>query len=240
MISPTVLKNRPRRTSPFWVFLTLGVWLFWGAGLSHVLGAVDANSEIFQKSGVPSAGATGTVGKASNASAAPLDLKVEKPVSLWDMVKSLFGALLLIVALIVFCGWGLKLLWRRQGWDQISTAAKPIKVLASTHLAANKQLHLVEGGKRVLIVGTGRDEVASLGEIHEAEEIEMIRQASRTEGVFTDVLRKAWNRQESGKTREEATRLAEEGRAAIGGWVDKLKDLSKKSDSGPSTRGGGE
>jgi flagellar biogenesis protein FliO len=203
---------------------------------------VDSNSALFQQGTASTSGASKNAVDASNA-VAPLALPEEKPQpapGLWFILFKMLAALFLTIGLIVLCVWGLKVFWGKQGWESKQSSDRPLKVLASAHLAPRKQVHLIEVGKRILVVGSGRDEVTSLGVIQDPEEMEMIRQSARAETGFTDVLRRAWSRQESGKTREEASRLAEEGREAIGGWVDKLRDLSKKSKSGPGTGGGGE
>jgi flagellar biogenesis protein FliO len=241
MISPTIYKTRPRREGPFWAFLALGAWLFLGGVVSHSW-AVDANSAIFQQ-GAASVSVAPNDPKGSSNAAMPLALPEEQPQpapGFWYTVFRLLAALVLTIGLIVLCVWGLKVFWGKQGWKDKQSGDRPLKVLASAHLAPHKQVHLVEVGKRILVVGSGRDEVTSLGVIQDPEEMEMIRQTARAETGFTDVLRRAWNRQESGKVREETSRLAEEGRTAIGGWVEKLRDLSKKSKSGPGTGGGGE
>jgi flagellar biogenesis protein FliO len=242
MISPTCFKTRPRRESPFWAFLALGVWLFWGGAVTHSW-AVDANSAIFQQ-GATAVSVAPNKSVSSSDAANPLALPEEQPQpapGFWYTLFRLLAALLLTIGLIVLCVWGLKVFWGKQGWENKQSADhRPLKILASAHLAPRKQVHLIEVGKRILVVGSGKDEVTSLGVIQDPEEMEMIRQTARSESGFTDILRRAWSRQESGKTREETSQLAKDGREAIGGWVDKLRDLSKKSKSGPGTGGGGE
>jgi flagellar biogenesis protein FliO len=207
--------------------------------------AVDADSPLFQQGSAASASSVKTAPARDGASSAasPLALPEEKPQPapsfLATFVKMLL-ALALTVGLLLLALWGLKQIMGKQGASGKQAGERPLKILASTYLAPRKTIHLVEVGKRILVVGSGNDEVTSLGVITDPEEMEMIRKLSHSEGGFTDVLRKAWSRQETGKSREDASRLAEEGRVAIGGWVDKLRDLSKKSGSGPGTGGGGE
>lgn len=238
MTSHTLFEDRPRRTSPFWAFFALGVWLFWGT--CSFAWAVDANSSIFQSGSV--AAGSKTVSQPASSSNAPLALPEETPQEGPGFLVYLriLAALALTLGLVVLCVWGLKVLWGKQGWDRKTVGERPLKILASTHLAPRKQVHLVEVGKRILVVGSGRDELTNLGVIQDPEEVEMVRQAARSDSGFTDIFKKAWSRQETGKIREEASRLAGEGREAIGGWVDKLKSLSKQSKSGPGTGGGGE
>jgi flagellar biogenesis protein FliO len=242
MIQPTFHKTGPRRSGPLWAFLALGVCLFWGLGSLRCF-AVDADSPIFQQGSAASAAVTASSPAGSVNQSSPLALPEEKPQpapGFWSTLLRLLAGLILTIGLVVLCVWGLKVFWGKQGWERKSTGDRPLKVLTSAYLAPRKSIHLVEVGKRILVVGSGHDEVVSLGVITDPEEMEMIRQSSRSEGGFTDVLRKAWSRQETGKTREDASRLAAEGRVAIGGWVDKLRDLSKKPGSGSGPGGGGE
>lgn len=153
----------------------------------------------------------------------------------------LVSALLLTLALLIGTVWGLKILWEKRGWEGTDQGDRPIKILSTAYLAPRKSVYLVEVGRRILVVGSGNGEVAALDVITDPEEVEQIRQAARAAvGGFPEVLKKVWNRQETGRSHEEARRLAEESRETIGGFVEKVRNLSPKSKSGPKAGGGEE
>ena len=193
--------------------------------------------------------AAGSVKNPATAKSSPTDgndalpLPDEKPQqapSFWGTLGKLILALALTLALIYATVWALKLVWDKKGWDSTEGGDRPIKVLASTHLAPRKTVFLVEVGKRILVLGAGHEEVTALDVITDPDEVEQLRQSAKNVGGFPDVFRKVWRRGEAEEAQEETRRLAEEGRETIGGFAEKWKHLSPKSKTGPKTGGGQE
>src|SRR5258708_3978059 len=136
--------------------LVLGVCFFQPQEGSRAF-ALDSTSQIFDQSQNP---------KTSQAvSGQPMALPEETAnpsPGFFSTLLHLVFALAITIGLIVLTVWGLKLVWEKKGWNQVSEEGKPIKVLASTYLAPRKTIYLVEVGKRILVVGVGNEEMSCL------------------------------------------------------------------------------
>jgi flagellar protein FliO/FliZ len=207
-------------TLPRLLGLALGVCLFLLL-LASKASAIEPNSPLFSQD-------TG-VSTAKDASK-PLALPEEKPnpsPGVFSTLLRLFLALALTIGLIFATIWGLKIVWEKRGWNNLAEEGKPIKVLTSTYLAPRKSIHLVEVGKRILVLGVGNDEINCLDVIQEPEEVESLRSASSQQGfpkIFDRVLRK----NETADGEAEAQKIIRESSQLVGGYVEKLKKISTK------------
>ena len=159
----------------------------------------------------------------------PLALPEETPnpsPSVFSILARIFLSLVFIGGLIFLTVWGVKWVWERQGWNNPAEQGKPIKVLSSTFLAPRKSIHLVEIGKRMLVVGVGTDELNCLDVITEPDEIEDLRRI--TQDGFPRLFARAINRNESIQNKAETKKIIEESNQVVGGYLDKLKKISKK------------
>jgi|GEM_PF-898429 len=242
MTTLLTLMTGPWRSRPLWAALALGVCLFWGGFAPFPAHAVGDDSALFHP-GAESVKNPSTAkdNPTDGGDALPLpDEKPQQAPGFWGTLGKLVLALALTLALIYATVWALKLVWDKKGWDSTEGGDRPIKVLASTHLAPRKSVYLVEVGKRILVVGAGHEELTALDVISDPEEVEVLRQSAKNVGGFPEVLRKVWRRNEAEDVQEETRRLAEEGRETIGGFAEKWKHLSPKSKAGPKTGGGQE
>jgi flagellar biogenesis protein FliO len=184
--------------------------------------ALDSNSPLFEQNQQ-----TSTSNK-ENVST-PLALPEETPSpSPWDfstLVRLLFG-LSLTIGLIVATIWILKFVWEKRGWNNQLDEGKPIKVLTSTYLSPRKVIHLVEVGKRILVIGAGTDEMNCLDVITQPEEVEALRQTAQQ--GFPKVFSRILQKHETIEQEEETQKIVEESRKVVGGYVDKLKKISQK------------
>lgn len=204
----------------FILILALGVCLFDPFQTSKAF-ALEPNSPLFEQN----KNTTSDKEKAL----LPLALPEEKPNPSPGILSTLVRialALALIVALIVITVWGLKIIWEKWGWTNQGEEGKPIKVLTSAFLAPRKTVHLVEIGKRILVVGVGSDEVTCLDVITDPEEVEVLRQASQQ--GFPKIFTKALQKNEMIQEEEEAKKIVQEGKRVVGGYVEGLKKFSKK------------
>jgi flagellar biogenesis protein FliO len=198
-------------------FLSLGLCLFYFASAPRAL-AIDASSQLFQQS------TPGTT-QAGQPLALPDETSTPSP-SIFGTFLRLVLALGLTAGLIFVTVWGLKLVWEKRGLAGATDETKPIKILTSSYLAPRKSIHLVEVGKRVLVLGVGNDEINRLDVITDPEEIEMIHQA--TQIGFPNVLERLMQREVIEKSDEETERMLAESNETVGGYVEKLKGMGRK------------
>ncbi len=196
--------------------------------------AVGADSPIFGNP-TPSTGGSSAVGKKSSqpgalsqASSDSLPLPEEIPQPLPGFFSTFFRlilALAVTLGLVYLTVWGLKVLWEKKGFAGPSEDGKPLKVLASVHLAPRKTVHLVEVGNRILVVGAGNEEVHALESITDAAEVEELKKACHQ--GFPQVFGRFMNRQDARDHAVEAHQIVSEGRQAVGDYMEKLKKASK-------------
>ncbi len=187
--------------------------------------ALDQDSSIFEKKSDASK---------PQATGQPLALPEESPNPSPGILSTLFRlvlALALVIGLIVLTVWGLKIIWEKRGWAGVSEENKLIRILSSTYLAPRKTVHLVEVGKRVLVLGVGHEEIHCLDVITEPAEVESLRHGAQQgfPGIFGRVVQK----HETIQQEQEAQKMVEEGKQVVGGYVEKLKGYSKKKKDGP-------
>jgi flagellar biogenesis protein FliO len=209
--------------------LALGVCLFQPSWASKAY-ALDADSQLFEQNQ--------NSGKTQPKSSQPLALPEETPnpsPSLFATFLRLLVALAVIVGLIFLTVWGLKLVWEKRGWNQLTDEGKPIKILSSTYLAPRKTIHLVEVGKRILVVGVGNEEMNCLDVIREPEEVEALR-GSAPQG-FPKIFNRIIQRHETASQKEETQRMIKESSQAVGDYVAKLKKMKKKKNTDESLDG---
>ena len=198
----------------------LGMILLFAANTSHVF--ADDLSQLYQA-------APG----AASSQALPLPDASSTPTpSLIGTFLRLILTLLLIVCLIFVTVWGLKLILEKRGINSLEDETKPVKLLSSTYLAPRKAIHLVEMGKRILVLGVGNDEISKLDVITDPEEIEMIHQS--TQVGFPNILDRLLQREVADKTDEETEQMIIESNETVGGYVEKLKKAGKKKKDGSS------
>jgi flagellar biogenesis protein FliO len=204
-----------------WFFLSLTLGSYFFLFLPPKLAALEPNSGLFQK------GQGSTSGDLK--SSQPLALPEETPRPLPGFLSTITRVLLalgLIVGLIYLTVWGLKVFWERKGLGNLGEEGKPIKILASTYLAPRKTLHLVEVGKRILVLGVGQEEIHCLDVITSPDEVEDLKQGSQT--AFPDLFQRILRKQDS--SQEENQKIMREGNQALGGYVEKLKKMSKRGE----------
>jgi flagellar biogenesis protein FliO len=192
--------------------------------------ALEPNSSLFDQSQPSAAG--------KEKIAQPLALQEEAttpPPGVWDTFFRLVFSLGLTVALIFAVIWCLKLVREKWGWNNRTEEGKPVRVLTSAYLSPRKAIYLVEIGKRILVVGSGNDEICCLDVIDDPEEVESLRQS--TQQTFARIFSRIHKRQETVEGDAETKKIIEEGKQIVGGYVEKLKNISnrKKPDEGRKT-----
>src|SRR5579859_3359895 len=213
----------------FFLGFLLGVCFF--LALPKVFALDTANSPLFQKT-------PGSISGTAKSSP-PLALPEEKPEPLpgfFSVFARILLALGIIIALIYLTVWGLKTVWEKRGWNRTAEEGKVVRVLTSTYLAPRKTLHLVEVGKRILVVGVGNEEIHCLDVITSAEEVEYLKQGSS--GAFPDLLQKVLRSQENPPGEEAAKKIIAEGVQTLGGYVEQLKKMSKRGAKPPAEDAG--
>ena len=214
----------PWDSKAFFLSFLLGVCFFQAIPKAF---ALEPNSPLFQQT------------PGSSKTSQPLALPEEKPEplpSFFSVFARIILALAIIIALIYLTVWGLKVVWEKRGWNKTAEEGKLIRVLTSTYLAPRKTIHLVEVGKRILVVGVGNEEIHCLDVITSQEEVESLKQGAA--GAFPDLLQKFLHRQEAPRGEEETKKIIEEGKEALGGYVEKLKKMSKRSGKTPAQDAG--
>jgi flagellar biogenesis protein FliO len=187
----------------------LGMALLFTANTSHVF--ADDLSPLYQQA------APG----AASSQALPLPDAASSPSpSLIGTFLRLVLTLVLIVALIFATVWGLKLILEKRGINSPEDENKPVKLLTSTYLAPRKAIHLVEVGKRILVLGVGNDEINKLDVITDPEEMAMIHQSIQV--GFPNILDRLLQREVADKTDEETERMIIESNETVDGYVEKL------------------
>jgi len=210
--------------------LVLGVCLFQLLTPAKSL-AIDSNSPIFEKNqNVPS----GDKEKGGQPLALPEEAPNPSP-GFFSTLARILLALTLIVGLIILTVWGVKFAWEKQGWGNLNEAGKPMKVLTSTYLGPRKTIHLIEVGKRLLVVGVGKDEINRLDVITDPEEVETLRQA--THHGFPKIFNGIMKKHETVEGEAETKRILSEGNELVGGYVKKLKGFTKSKKSAIQEKG---
>lgn len=218
----TRVQNRnPWNLSLLLLGLVLGVCCFQSWGATKALAQVDEKSPMFQQ------GSNGNSNSApsSQALALPEEAPTPSP-GIFSTLARLVLALAVTVGLIVLTVWGLKWVWEKKGLSQWTEDGKVVRVLASTYLSPRKTIHLVEVGKRILVVGVGGDEMSCLDVIREPEEVESLRGAAQQ--GFPKVFNRVLQHHDTADHEAEARRILEESNQAVGGYVAQLKNMKKK------------
>lgn len=185
-------------------------------GMSRSAWAIDSDSPLFSPS-VSSSSAQTLALPAATPSPAP---------GFFSILLRLFFALVITIGLIYLTVLGLKMIWDKQGWNVKVDEGKPIRVLSSLHLGPRKSLQIVEVGKKLLVLGVGHEEISCLSEITEPEEIEAVKQAGTR--AFPNLLQRVVRKQEGGPAEPAPDKIFEESRQVLGGYLEKLKTVSKR------------
>ncbi len=111
-----------------------------------------------------------------------------------DTVRVL-GALLLVLAAIWACRWLMRRLMRLQG----SASNELIKVLSRTMISPKRSILTIQVGQRVLIVADSGQQLSTLCQITDPDEIRAFKGGSsgQSKPAFESVLREEMSRQES-------------------------------------------
>jgi flagellar protein FliO/FliZ len=189
-------------------------------GLNHCCWAVDSSSALFSQNSPQSS--TG----ASPQTVALPEVTPNPAPSFFSIFFRLLIALGITIGLIYVTIWGLKLIWEKQGWNIKVDEGKPIRVLNSMHLGPRKTVQVLEVGKRLLVLGVGHEEVNCLAVITEPEEIDLIKQASQN--AFPHLLQRVVRKQEGAAPDSAPEKIFEDSRQVLGGYLDKLKTISKR------------
>ncbi|MGH7739223.1 MAG: FliO/MopB family protein [bacterium] len=185
-------------------------------GLSRSAWAIDSDSSLFSPSATSSTAQTLALPTATP-SPAP---------GFFSILLRLVFALAITIGLIYLTVLGLKMIWDKQAWNVKVDDGKPIRVLSSLHLGPRKSLQVVEIGKKLLVLGVGHEEIHCLSEITEPEEIEIIKQAGMR--TFPNLLQRVVRKQEGVAGEPAPEKFFEESRQVLGGYLDKLKAVSKR------------
>ena len=183
--------------------------------------ALDSNSPLFDQNQQTSASKE----KVPTPLALPEEIPNPSPGIFSTLLRLLF-ALALTIGLVIATIWCLKIVWEKRGWNNQADEGKPVKVLTSTFLSPRKVIHLVEIGKRILVVGAGTDEMNCLDVITQPEEVEALRQAAQQ--GFPKVFRHVLQKHETAEQEEETQKIVEESTKVVGGYVEKLRKISQK------------
>lgn len=221
------LFNRNPWNLLFTLGLVLGVCLFQPFGVSKAF-ALDSTSQIFDQGQ--------NVKSNQTPSSQPLAMPEETPnpaPSLFGTLARLVLALAVTIALIMLTVWGLKWVWGKRGWNQLAEEGKSVRVLSSTYLAPRKTIHLVEVGKRILVVGVGSEEMTCLDIIREPEEVEALKNAAQQ--GFPKIFNRIVQRHDTIQQESENQRILEESSKVVGGYVAKLKNMKKKKNTPEQT-----
>ncbi len=213
-----IMMNPWRRLIPS--ALVLGVCLFHLSGVSKAL-AIDSASPLFQQSQADST----TKEKNSQPLALPEETPNPSPGLVSTFIR-LISAIVITGGLIFLTVWGLKFIWEKRGFNNLSDENKPVKILSSTYLAPRKAIHLIEVGNRILVVGVGNEELNCLDVITEVGEVETLRQTAQQN--FPNIFNRLIKKENILKQEEETNRILEESNKAVGGYVEKLKKVSRK------------
>lgn len=170
--------------------------------------AIDSQSPIFQQEQ--------TLKSNNEKTVPPLGFPEEPqnpfPSIFYTLGKVLF-ALLLIVSIIYMTLWGLKIIWERRSWPKQFEKGKPIKILASSYLAPQKAIYLVEIGKKILILGVGREEINCLDTIILPEEVEALK-ANLSPG-FQNIFNRVIQKHDVDQNKNEGKNIFEESNKAM-------------------------
>lgn len=188
---------------------------------------IESNSPLFDSN----SGSASTTGS----KALPLDLPSDAPTaspSLLDTFGRVFAALALIIVLIVATIWGLKLIWEKRGLtiQGQGEEGKSLRILSSVFIAPRKTIHLIEVGKRILVVGVGEAEIHPLDVITDPLEVEALKKSSKQ--GFPIILEKMLHRSNPQTTAEDTEKIIAESKKNIGGYIERLKKASRKKDKG--------
>jgi flagellar biogenesis protein FliO len=217
----------------FWLAVTIGWCSFALPVTIPAVHAVGADSSIYANPATPSLPSTKGVvsGSLPTTVGDSLPLPAETPQPLpgfFSTFLRLILALGLTIGLIYLTVWGLKVLWEKKGFTGVSESGKPVRILASVYLAPRKSIQLVEVGRRILVVGSGNEEVHPLDVITDPEEIEAIRKECQQ--GFPEVFGRFMHRQEVRDHAVEARKIVSEGRQAVGDYLARVRKASKSVD----------
>ncbi len=202
----------------FFLSLFLGVCFFYS--VTNAIAAVDQHSSLFPQNQMDLT--------SNEKSAQPLALPEETPNPSPNVFSSLLRLVLalgLIIALIFATVWGLKVIWAKRGWNNLSEEDKPIKVLASTYLAPRRAIHLVEIGKRILVVGIGNNEMSCMDVITDPAEVEALLKV--TKQGFPAVFNRLIKKETTVQHEADAQKMIKESSKVVEGYVEKLKKISR-------------
>ncbi len=192
--------------------------------------ALDSDSRIFglNKNADPSSA------NESQSLALPDETPNPTP-SLFATLSRLLVALVVIIGLIVFTVWSLKVVWEKRGWNQFSEEGKSLKVLTSIYIAPRKAIYLIEVGNRILVVGAGNEEMNCLDVIRNIEEVNALRQS--TAQGFPKIFNQIAKRHETIDQEIETQKIIKESNQVVGEYVNKLKNMKKKKAAPDRTDG---
>ena len=130
------------------------------------------------------------------------------------------GASVVVVALL---GGGLWALRRFGRTSRFLGAGGPIRLLSRKSLGSRQEILLIEVGPRVLVVGSTRDRLSTLGEISNPDEVAVLR--TELPGRRAESERSAF--QESLKEGLKGAPAVEESKAVYAGIADELAEIRK-------------
>lgn len=192
---------------------------------------MEPNSPLFDQS-TPSAASTVSQ---------PLALPEESPnpsPGFFSTLVRLLLALAITIGLIFVTVWGLKIIWEKRGWNNVVDEGKPVRILTSTYLAPRKTIHLVEVANRILVLGVGNEEVNCLEVIREPAEVESLREA--TQPGFHKIFTRITQKHETAQKEVETQKIIEESSRLVGGYLEKLKKITKDKKTPPQPKDGKE
>ncbi len=225
------MRHHPINDNGFFRYFIYLAFLVWASGfiLPNRSMGIEPDSPLFETNSITTTG--------NGSQNLPLPLSQELPSatpSLLDTLGRVLAALTLIIVLIVATVWGLKLIWEKRGLTLKGEDGKSLRILSSIFIAPRKTIHLVEVGKRILVVGVGNEEIHPLDVIADPVEVEALKRNS-TQG-FPVLLEKILHKSDGPAVVADTEKIVAESKKTLDGYIERLKKASpkKKKDSGES------
>jgi flagellar biosynthetic protein FliO len=134
----------------------------------------------------------------------------------WDTIR-VFVALLIVLAAIYLCKW---LMRRIMGLPSASSSEQLVKVLSRTNISPKQSVVVLQVGQRVLVVADSGQQMSTLCEITDAEEIRAFTGGPvPAKAPFESVLRREMSRQDGDEDSDAPAASEPQAEAITGGGL---------------------